>query len=62
MTGRLESKVLLVTGGMMGMGRAFAARAGSEDEVAAFTTFLLSDKATFVTGAALAVDGGFTAQ
>jgi hypothetical protein len=35
MTGRLESKVLLVTGSMMGMGRAFAVRAGSEDEVAA---------------------------
>ncbi|WP_281282781.1 SDR family oxidoreductase [Nonomuraea terrae] len=31
------------------------------DEVAAFAAFLLSDEAGFITGAALAIDGGMTA-
>lgn len=36
-------------------------RSGSADEVAAAALFLASDDASFVTGHALAVDGGFTA-
>jgi NAD(P)-dependent dehydrogenase (short-subunit alcohol dehydrogenase family) len=32
------------------------------DEIAAFVAFLLSEEAAFVTGAALAIEGGFTAQ
>ena len=36
-------------------------RAGRPDEVAAAALFLLSDDASFVTGHALTVDGGFTA-
>lgn len=36
-------------------------RLGRPEEVAAATLFLLSDEASFVTGANLLVDGGFTA-
>jgi NAD(P)-dependent dehydrogenase (short-subunit alcohol dehydrogenase family) len=35
---------------------------GSAQDVAALTAFLLSDEAPFITGAALAIDGGITAQ
>lgn len=37
-------------------------RFGTAEEVAALALFLASDEASFVTGAAMAVDGGFTAQ
>ena len=37
-----------------------AGRVGGMDDVAAFTAFLLSDEATYITGAALAIDGGVT--
>jgi NAD(P)-dependent dehydrogenase (short-subunit alcohol dehydrogenase family) len=36
-------------------------RIGQPEEVAAFAAFLLSDEARFITGAALAIDGGITA-
>ncbi|GAB4104677.1 SDR family NAD(P)-dependent oxidoreductase [Micromonospora taraxaci] len=36
-------------------------RAGTSDEVAALTTFLLSDEATFISGASIAIDGALTA-
>ncbi|MDX3771786.1 SDR family oxidoreductase [Streptomyces sp. NBC_01707] len=36
-------------------------RAADEAEIAAFTTFLLSDESPFITGAALAIDGALTA-
>ncbi len=36
-------------------------RYGSEDEIAAAITFLLSEKASFITGQILAADGGFQA-
>ena len=36
-------------------------RLGQEDEVGAFAAFLLSDEAAYLTGGALAIDGGITA-
>lgn len=37
-------------------------RIANPDEIASFCAYLLSDEAGFVTGAALAIDGGFTAR
>ena len=51
MTGRLASKVVMVTGGGTGIGRAVAAQAAAD-----------GDEAAFITGAALPIDGGSTAQ
>jgi len=39
-----------------------ARRAGTPEEIAQTIVFLASDKASFLTGQCLAVDGGFTAQ
>ena len=37
-------------------------RMGTPEEVAEAVVWLCSDKASFVTGSALAIDGGYTSQ
>ncbi|MBU3062541.1 SDR family oxidoreductase [Nocardia sp. NEAU-G5] len=37
-------------------------RIANPEEIASFCAYLLSDEAGFVTGAALEIDGGFTAR
>lgn len=37
-------------------------RVATPEEIASFVAFLLSDESAFITGAGLAIDGGFTAQ
>ncbi|WP_158861670.1 SDR family NAD(P)-dependent oxidoreductase [Leifsonia sp. AG29] len=37
-------------------------RVATPEEIAGFAAYLLSDETTFITGAALAIDGGWTAQ
>ena len=39
-----------------------AKQVASPDEIASFVSFLLGDEPAFITGAALAIDGGFTTE
>ena len=37
-------------------------RLGKDDEIANLITYLLSENASFITGAIIPIDGGYTAQ
>ena len=53
----LDQATLDALAGMHPMGRI-----GTSEEVSALTCFLLSDRASFITGSYHLVDGGYTAQ
>lgn len=60
----MQNKMGLVSAAASGMGRAGALRfaaVGVADKDADAAPFLLSDEASFITGAALPVDGGYGA-
>ena len=60
MTNRLDNKRALVTGASRGIGAALP-RYGTVDEIASLVAYMASPEAGYITGASLAVDGGFTA-
>ena len=59
----LEGLSALVTGATSGIGRAatLLARAAQPGEIAGLIAFLASPKASYITGAVIAADGGRTA-
>lgn len=57
MANRLKGKVAIVTGAGSGIGRL-----GEPGDIAYAALYLASDEASFVTGTALVVDGGWTVQ
>ena len=60
--GLVPGKVGLVTGAAGGIGRGVAIkRFGEPSEVGFAVAFLCSDRAAFITGVALPVDGGYLA-
>jgi NAD(P)-dependent dehydrogenase (short-subunit alcohol dehydrogenase family) len=56
-TGALDEATLAVLAGKHALNRL-----GRSEEVAALIVFLLSDRASFITGSYHLVDGGYTAQ
>ena len=63
MNHQLANKRALVTGGSRGIGAAIVRRLpryGTGDEIAWLVAYLAGPEAAYVTGANLAIDGGFT--
>lgn len=58
---RFSAKAMSMNGDAI-LGRIPARRLGQPDEIAEMVVWLCSEKASFVTGAAMAVDGGYTAR
>lgn len=66
MTGELTGRTAIVTGASGGIGLAIAAaleltplgRIGSPEDVAGAVAFLASDRASWITGETLVIDGG----
>ena len=61
MSHQLEHKRALVTGGSRGIGAAIVKRLAQEGAHVALTYYLAGPEASYVTGASLTIDGGFTA-
>jgi NAD(P)-dependent dehydrogenase (short-subunit alcohol dehydrogenase family) len=65
----MATPVVLITGALAGIGGATAlafgqegARVGTPEEIAQTIVFVASDKASFITGASINVDGGKLAR
>ncbi|WP_433304507.1 SDR family oxidoreductase [Actinoplanes sp. CA-030573] len=67
-TGGVDTPLFRSTMGATAEGAAHIAglhpvgRVATPQEIAGFVAYLLSDETTFIAGAALAIDGGWTAQ
>ena len=65
--GTIETPLFATIDSVPGLGQAYintvpAGRIGTSEEVAEVAAFLLSDKASYMTGAVITVDGGLTAK
>ena len=57
-----ENKVVVVTGGAHALAVSFAGRVGNPLDIANMVLYLASEKAGFITGENICIDGGMTRQ